>query len=137
MKLKSKLIYQSESTCFQTPLPVFFFGMSDGRMLVIYSRFKTENPLDTAQEWIVAQHLDYYYDFDDNRIFTMQNQRIDLNEFMNLVDNLEQRVKIIKTFGIFLSNAEALRYLNSNSVLMLSSLKHAKTEMIYYTDWQM
>ncbi len=132
MKVNSKLIYQSDNTCFQTFLPVYFYGMPDGKMLVVFTRFKNENPLDTMQEWIVAQHLDYYYDFSTDKIISSGNQEIDINEFMDLADNLEQRIRPLEWFGSFYTNHEAQIYFNQNKNLMLNKIKTVEVEVDEY-----
>lgn len=132
MKVKSKLIYQSDNSCFQTFLPVYFYGMPDGKMLVVFTRFKNEDPMDTMQEWIVALHLDYHYDFSTGKIFTSENQEIDITEFMDLADNLEQRVRPLEWFGSFYSNHEAQSYLNQKIDLMLNKTKTVDIEVDEY-----
>lgn len=132
MKVNSKLIYQSDNTCFQTFLPVYFFGMPDGKMLVVFTRFKNDNPQDMMQEWIVAQHLDYQYNFSTDKIFTSENQEIDITEFMDLADNLEQRVRPLEWFGSFCTNNEAQNYFNQNKDLMLTKIKTVDVEVDEY-----
>jgi len=138
MKTKTHLIYKSLNTCFQTYLPVYFYGMNDGRMIVLFTRFKTNDPRVTAQEWVLAMHCDFSYDFESDTILTNDLEEIGIEEFMDLADNFEQRIKILKTFGEFMSNAEAQKYFNMNSTQMLSGIKPAKAEINgYYTEWQM
>lgn len=132
MKTKSKLIYRSENTCFQTLLPVYFYGMPDGKMLVLYTRFKSENPLDTTQEWIVAQHLDYSYNFESGRIYTMTGQEVNFEEFMDLADNLEQRIRPLEWFGSFYTNHEAQVYFNEYKDFMLNKSKPVNVEVEAY-----
>lgn len=138
MAPKSRLIYKSVSTCFQTYLPVYFYGMSDGKMIVLFTRFKTDDPRDTVQEWVLAMHCDFSYDFESDIILTNALEEIGIEEFMDLTDNFDQRVKTIKAFGEFTSNAEAQKYINNNLAQMLSFIKPARTEInSYYADWQL
>jgi hypothetical protein len=132
MKIKSKLIYQSVNTCFQTFLPVFFYGLPIGKMLVIFARFKTENPLDTQQEWVVAQHLDYSFNYPEDKIYTHGNQEISLEEFIELADNLEQRIRPLKIYGNFYSNNEAMHFLIRNKDLMLYKTKTVEFKVDAY-----
>jgi hypothetical protein len=106
--------------------------MPDGKMLVVFTRFKNENPLDTMQEWIVAQHLDYHYDFSTDKIIASGNQEIDINEFMDLADNLEQRIRPLEWFGSFYTNHEAQIYFNQNKNLMLNKTKTVEVEVDEY-----
>ncbi|HWR95040.1 MAG TPA: hypothetical protein VN192_07560 [Flavobacterium sp.] len=138
MTTKSRLIYKSVSTCFQTFLPVYFYGMSDGRMIVFYTRFRSNDPHNTIQEWVLALHCDFSYDYESDTILTNGLEEIGIEEFMDLSDNFDQRIKTIKTFGEFRSNAEAQKYFTINAHQMLSSLKPIKAEINnYYTDWQL
>jgi hypothetical protein len=138
MKTKTHLIYKSLNTCFQTYLPVYFYGMNDGRMIVLFTRFKTNDPRDTTQEWVLAMHCDFSYDYESDKILTNALEEIGIEEFMDLADDQEQRIKTLKTFGEFMSNAEAQQYFNINSSQMLSSIKSAKDEIYsYFTEWQL
>ena len=132
MKSKSRLLYKSNNTCFQTLMPVCFYGMSDGKMLVVFTRFKNQNKNDTTQEWVVAQHLEFTYDYLNDRIFTMETHKVEINEFMDLADNLEQRVKPLASFGCFYTNNDAQHYFNLNKDIMLSKTKTIEIEVDGY-----
>ena len=138
MNTKARLIYKSPNTCFTTCLPVYFYGMSSGKMVVLFSQFKNNIPFDTAQEWVMAYHNDFEYDYDTDAILTLDMEKVDIEEFMELADNLEQRITPVKSFGTFYSNNEAQQYFNVNLSQMLGSLKNVKSEInYYYTDWQL
>ena len=112
--------------------------MNDGRMIVLFTRFKTNDPRDTTQEWVMAMHCDFSYDYESDKILTNALEEIGIEEFMDLADDLEQRIKTIKTFGDFSSNAEAQKYFNVNFFKMLSNSKPVKDEIYsYYTEWQL
>lgn len=132
MSIKSRLIYKSNNTCFQTFLPVSFFGMPDGRMLVCYTQFRNDDEDDTTQEWVVALHADFTYDYETDVIYTLETQEVDIEEFMELADTLEQRVKPLKTFGKFYNNTEAQQFFNQNGKLMLQSVQHMKLKVIEF-----
>jgi hypothetical protein len=115
MNTKAHLIYKSVST-----------------------RFKTNDPRDTTQEWVMAMHCDFSYDYESDTILTNSLEEIGIEEFMDLADDLEQRIKTIKTFGDFSSNVEAQKYFNANFFKMLSNSKAVKEEIYsYYTEWQL
>lgn len=132
MSIKSRLIYKSNNTCFQTFLPVSFFGMPDGRMLVCYTQFRNDDEDDTTQEWVVALHADFTYDYETDVIYTLETQEVDIEEFMELADTLEQRVKPLKTFGKFYNNTEAQQFFNQNGKLLLQSVQHMKLKVIEF-----
>lgn len=132
MTIKSRLIYKSNNTCYQTYLPVYFYGMPDGRMLVCHTKFRSEDQDDTTQEWVVALHLDFTYDYESDIIYTLETQEVDIEEFMELADTLEQRVKPLKTFGKFYNNTEAQQFFNQNGKHMLQSVQHMKLKVIEF-----
>ena len=131
MKTKIQLIYESLNTCFSTQLPVYFYGLSSGKMVVLYSCKKSDFAFDTTLKWILAEHEDFSYDYDSNTIFTNGIEEVGIDEFMELADNLEQRIKILATFGNFSSNSEAQHYLNLNVFNMLNSQNQLQAEMAY------
>jgi len=138
MNLKAHLIYKSSNTCFSTLLPVYFYGMSSGKIGVLLSQFKNDNPFDTTQEWVVAIHNDFLYDFETDTILTANWEEVGIDEFMELADDLEQNITAIKAFGHFYSNNEAQQYFYANAHYMLESLKpYSEKANLYLTDWQM
>jgi hypothetical protein len=132
MKFKTHLIYKSVNTCFHTKLPVYFYGMPNGKMVVLFTQNNGDFPFDTTIKWVLAEHSDFSYNFVSGHILTNGQQKVDIDEFMELADNLEQRIKIIATFGSFYSNSEALNYFNINADNMLISQKPVKLEMDFY-----
>lgn len=132
MKFKAHLIYESVNTCFDTTLPVYFYGMPNGKMVVLFSQNNNVFPFDTSVKWILAEHCDFSYNFEMGKIFLNDPQEVGMDEFIELADNLEQRTKKIATFGNFSSNSEAMNYLYINAIDMLISHKPVKFEMDYY-----
>lgn len=132
MKSKARLIYKSDYTCFHTSLPVYFYGMSNGKMVVLFASSKTNFAWDTTLKWIMANHMDFSYNYESDTIFTNGSEEVGLDEFMKLADTLEQRIKTIATFGNFSSRLEAQQYLNINAINMLISQNQEKYELDYY-----
>lgn len=132
MKFKAQLIYQSTCTCFHTKLPVYFYGLNNGKMAILFACNKNDFALDTTLKWILAEHEDFSYDYDSNTIFTNGNEEVGMAEFMDLADNLEQRIKILATFGNFKSNIDAQNYFNQNVYNMLVTQNQLQCEIEYY-----
>jgi hypothetical protein len=132
MKLQARLIYKSHFTCFQTSLPVYFYGMTNGKVVILLASNKTDFAYDTSVKWILAEHIDFQYDFESRKIFTADDDEISINEFMLFADNLEQRINVLATFGNFSSNDDAQKYFNLNVLNMLMVQNHKKYEMDYY-----
>jgi len=132
MKFKTQLIYKSTCTCFYTKLPVYFYGLSNGKVIVLFASNKTDFAYETSVKWILAEHDDFSYDYESNTIFTNGSEEVTLEEFMELADNLEQRIKIIAIFGSFSTNSEAQQYFNLNAYNMLISQNQLQVEMDFY-----
>ena len=132
MKLQSRLIYKSQYTCFQTSLPVYFYGLSNGKVVVLFASNKTDFAYDTTIKWIVAEHFDFVYDFETNEIFTSGDEKISLEEFTLFADNLEQRIKVNAIFGNFSTSADAQKYFNQNVFNMLLLQNQEKYAVEYF-----
>ena len=131
MKGKARLVYKSFNTCFRTFLPVYFYGTPNAKMVVLYTREKEEGLVRNSLEWVVATHLDFWYDYESDSIFDFQNREHDFEEFMEYVDKLEQRVRPLKTFGNFSNYTEAQQFYNGNASQMLFDLKPVKAVLNY------
>ena len=132
MILKSRLIYTSENTCFHTSLPVHFYGLTNGKIVVLFTANKHDFPFTSTLKWVISEHIDFSYDYETNTIFTNGYQEVGIDEFMDLADNLEQRIKTLATYGSFSSGTEALQYFNINALNMLNSQNQEQVELNYY-----
>jgi hypothetical protein len=101
-------------------------------MVVLFASNKTDFAYNTTIKWIMAEHIDFVYDFETNKIFTTDNDEIGIDEFMLFADNLEQRIKILATFGNFSNKTEAQQYFSINSYYMLCNQNQEKYAMEYF-----
>jgi hypothetical protein len=106
--------------------------MPNGKMVVLFTQNNSDFSFDTTFKWVLAEHRDFSYKFESGQILTNDTQKVDVDEFMELADKLDQRIKVIATFGSFSSNSEALNYFNINADNMLISQKPVKLEMDFY-----
>lgn len=132
MKYTSRLIYKSVNTCFHTNLPVYFYGLSNGIIVILFASRNNEFPDDNTLKWTLAEHLDFSYDVDSGTILTADSREIGLDEFMELADNLEQRIKITATYGNFSNNSEAMHFLNVTLLNLLNQHKQKQLEPDYF-----
>ena len=131
MNGNARLIYKSFNTCFRTFLPVYFYGMPNAKIIVLFVREKEDSLTRNALEWVVATHLEFWYDYESDVIFDFQNREYAFEEFSEYVDKLAQRVKLIKTFGNFSNYIEAQQFYNSNASQMLFDLKPVNAILNY------
>jgi len=126
MNFNARLIYKSYSTCFHTFLPVYFYGMPNGRIYVLFALKRIVNIENSVIEWTLARHYDFHFDYETDMIYDVQNREIGVQEFIEYADKLEQRVNVLKTYGNFASYNEAGQYFNLNASKMLSVSKSVK-----------
>lgn len=131
MKDNARLIYKTNNTCFPRFLPVYFYGLPNEEMLILYAREKENSVVRLSLEWVVAAHLDFHYDYESDAILDSENQVYDFVEFIEYIDQMEQRVKLLQTFGSFYTQTEAEQFYNSNASKMLYNLESARAVMNY------
>lgn len=132
MKSKARFIHKSFNTCFPALLPAYFYGIPNGEMLVMYVRDKENRYLKTDLEWVLAAHLDFHFDYESGAILDFQNPKYGFEEFIEIADKLEQKVRTLKTFGSFCSHSEALQFFYSNSDRMLYSINSVESVLCNY-----
>lgn len=107
MNTKPVLIYKSNMTYFHTALPVYFYGMPDGNISLVYARFYEINFHNTGLEFVFAELEDFSYDFETGQIYRYSSIEICLDDFREMVDRPETRIKINKSVRNIDSYAEA------------------------------
>jgi hypothetical protein len=98
-------------TYLPTSLPVYFYGMPEDRIYLIYSRFYDINFYKSGMEFVIAQHEDFSFDYMSGQIITSHFGKIDVDGFMEMIDRPEQRIKILKVHRNLESYADALNLL--------------------------
>lgn len=122
MEVKARIIYKSYMTYFQTFLPVYFYGMPNGKIYCIYAQFYEINPGKSGLEFVFAEHEDLAYDYESDELLFKNFKKISLPEFIDIVDKPDQRIKTLKIYGNIDSYAEAQEFLNTKAKSMVHSL---------------
>lgn len=123
MEQKARLIYKSYMTYFHTFLPVYFYGMPNGKVYCFYARFIDNKTNRAGLEFIFARHDDFSYDYDSDRITTFGNQKITRKAFIDWVDKPDQRITELKVCENLSSYAEAHSFINQKAQMMLHCLE--------------
>ena len=113
MKSSARIIYKSYMTYFHTFMPVYFYVMPNGKIQVMYARFCGTQNNKAGLEFIFAEHEDFIYDYETDKIFFQKFIEISRNDFMHKVDQPEQRIKIFSINDTFNSYTEAQQFLNN------------------------
>ncbi len=115
MKSFVKLIYRSNISYFPSKLPVQFYGLPDGKVYVVYARFYEIQYDRTYLEFVFAEHKEFSYDFENERLIPHDVIARNFPVYNETVDKPEPKVEIIKTFRDINSFAEAYQHLNKKA----------------------
>ncbi len=111
MESNYRLLHKSNNTHLQTSLPVYFFGLPDNSIYLIYARIYEVNFNKSGLEFVFALLEEYNYDFDNNQIITGEYDKIDLTRFRKSVESREPQIKIIKSYRNIRSFVDAQKFL--------------------------
>jgi hypothetical protein len=115
MESFAKLIYRSNISYFPSKLPVQFYGLPDGKVYVVFARFYEVKYDRTYLEFVFAEHKEFSYDFEKEKLIPHGNYSANLPVYNEIVDKPEPKVEIIKTFRNINSFAEAFDQLNKKA----------------------
>ncbi len=102
-----KLIYKTQASNLPTSLPVYFYGLPDGKVYLIYSRFYEVNFSNTDLEFVLAVHKEYTYNFEKEELYSVVLKDVIPPELYKIVDKPDLRIKIIKVYRNLNSYSDA------------------------------
>jgi hypothetical protein len=115
MEIFAKLIHKSFVTYLPTEFPVQFYGLPDGKVYIIYARFFEIKYQRSGLEFILAEHLEFSYNYTQEKLISAGNQDTKKPVYSELVDKPNPKIKIIKVSREFNSFAEAFNELNKKA----------------------
>ena len=128
MKTYAKLIHKSSLTYLPTNLPVYFFGMPDGKVYLIYARFYQINYDNSSLEYVIATHKDFSYDYENERLFLGDITENNNHIYSELVDKPDPCFMILNVYRNINSYSEAASYLNNLAYKILYENKSKKNK---------
>ena len=124
MEPVARLIHKTNMSYLPTSLPVNFYGLPDGQVYIIYSRFYEVNYNRSGQEFVLAIQQEFFYDYATGKLYLDSGAQKEYPVFPEMVDKPHPSIKILKVYRNFRSYAEAERHLNSiASEMILSVMK--------------
>lgn len=128
MVSKARLILGTPASYLATCLPVNFYGLADGKVCLIYSRFCDYNSNKSGLEFVFAIHEEFFYDYERNLLFTVDSEGEKRLISHELVDKPEPKIKIIKVARNLNSFGEAQKILNEFTSINVSFIDEGKFE---------
>lgn len=115
MQTTAKLIYRTNASYLPIAFPAVYYGMPNGRIYVIYSRFYEIKYSGSGLEFVFAVHKEFKYDYDREIIIPVRRFRFDAPIFSEHVDMPGSKITIIKIYRGLNSYSEAINLLNDEA----------------------
>lgn len=122
---KARLLHKASMSYLQTSLPVNFYGLPDGKVYLLYSRFYSIRFEKPGLEFVFAKHQEFSYDYKYNQLYLISSKK-KLPVLNETVDKPEPKIKILKVYRSFNSYGEALEHLNTIAATMIKKKKDSK-----------
>lgn len=120
MRPTAKLIHKTDMTYLPTAFPAHYYGMPDGKVYLIFSRFYRVNYGEPGNgiEFVFAEHNEFFYDYQNEKILSKNS----LNQAPVWEENVDKpypKISIIKVDRNLNSYGEALVVLNHDAQQMM------------------
>jgi hypothetical protein len=125
MESMARLIHKTYTTYLPTTLPANFYGFPDGKVYIIYSRFYEINFDKSGLEFVFAEHEEFRYDYESDKIYLWENETRKRPVFAEIVDKPEPKIKIVKVYRSLNSYGEAQKLLEK--ILVNATPETSKT----------
>src|SRR5690606_35050749 len=93
-----KLIHQANMTYLPTKVPAQFYGLPDGEVYLIFPRFYEIKFDRTYLEYVVAEHKEFSYDYDKEKLIPHTLPRKNAPVYNEMVDKPDPQIKILKIY---------------------------------------
>ena len=118
MKPLAKLIHQTPASYLPTAFPAHYYGMPNGKIYLVFSRFYELAFGESGLEFVFAEHRDYLYNYETDEIIPRRNRKSRLKVFTEEVDHPNLRINIFTTKRNLQSYGQAQAYLNDEALRM-------------------
>ena len=135
MESNVRLIHKTYMSYFPTSLPVSFYGLPDGKVYIIYSRFYEVDFDHSGLEFVFAVHEEFSFNFRASRLFILENSKKLFPVLSEMVDKPEPNFKIIKVLRNLNSYNEAESILNNIALELSDYTQNIKEESKKYKEF--
>ena len=130
MDSKARLIHKTNMSYLQTSLPVTFYGLPDGKVYLVYSRFYEIDYKQSGQEFVFATHDEFSYDYNTGELYLEVNSEKLFPVFPEMVDKPEPKIRIFKVYRNLKSYGEAQRHMNKMAEEILKEYSSRKVDTV-------
>ncbi len=118
MKALAKLIHQTPASYLPTVFPAHYYGMPNGKIYLVFSRFYEMAFGQSGLEFVFAEHNDFSFDYDNNKILNKENDTHKVPVFVEDVDRPGTKIRILSVNRSLNSYGEAQIFLNGEAQKM-------------------
>lgn len=121
MESQAKLIYQTYATYLPTAFPAQYYGMPNGKIYLVFSRYYNVPFEKSGLEFVFAEHQDYSFDYESETILPLNKFQKRTIVFSEHVDTPKSKFNIFSTSRELRSYGEAYAFLNLQASKMKAS----------------
>lgn len=112
MQNLAKLIHKTYASYLPTVFPAHYYGMPDGSIYVIFSRFYEIRFGGSGLEFVFAVHGEFKYDYENELVYPEEGFNHKTPAFAEQVDKPGSKIKIVKVCRGLNSYSDAISLLN-------------------------
>ena len=117
MKSLAKLVHRTYATYLPTAFPAHYYGIPNGKIYLVFSRFYKVAFGKSGLEFVFAEHKDFSYDYENETILPKKKRRKKTKIFAEYVDNPNSK------FNIFIISRKLKSYADAQSLINREALK--------------
>lgn len=118
MKPLAKLIHQTPASYLPTAFPAHYYGMPNGKIYLVFSRFYELAFGQSGIEFVFAEHHDFSYNYETDEIISTQKPNLKLKIYNEEVDHPNLKINIFTTKRNLQSYGQAQAFLNEEAMRM-------------------
>ncbi|HPE77547.1 MAG TPA: hypothetical protein PLC80_15750 [Draconibacterium sp.] len=115
MQTIAKLIHRATPSYLPIAFPAVYYGMPNGKIYVIYSRFYEIGFGNSGLEFVFAVHKEFKFDYEKEIIIPKKKLRLNTPIFAEQVDFPDSKINIVKICRGLNSYNEAINLLNTKA----------------------
>lgn len=113
MRTLSKLIHITRASYLPTVFPAHYYGMPNGKVYLIFSRFYENGFNKSGLEFVFAEHNEFSYDYKREKVLLNKAGTKFKDVFAEQVDKPNAKFKVLRVNRNINSYGEAHSFLNS------------------------
>lgn len=120
MKPFARLLHKTYASYLPVAFPIHYYGMPNGQIIVLFSRFYEIKFDGSGIEFVFALHKEFSYDYENEIIVAKRKTSSQRKIYAEMLDKPDEKIEIIFIKRGINSYGEAFQYLNQEARKMLA-----------------